>query len=928
MGYYTSSPSVVRKLYMLKKIDTKRVGVVCFLLIFATFFTGTALFPAHVDGAVSKQSPEDAGKQLCDAEINVPSATGGSSSGTNPSNVQKRVDRCVKGFVAAQAKNAPKITDIQSKKGPCYTSIFKNDSSAAFDCQLGYVMGYRERGTFVIKNVKPPTEDDKQKSEANEACMELFPNSGGVLSNMQKPLLGACVDGYMGAIQGKTKEEVCNGPLPLNRNYCEKGWDMGEKTADGAPNCESSGWNLSWIVCPVIDGLAEAIDTIYKEMVRPLLQINPIEVTNPEKDDTNVYKVWSNFRIYGNIILILALLAIVIAESIGGGIFEAYAVRKALPRLLIAAILINLSIYIVAVAVDISNVVGRGIQALIEAPFRSAGDFEVHVGFGASVGIGIGALLGLGAAGGISGLWATVFSGPFLQFVLLFVLLPAFLTMVAVVVTILIRIGLILFLTMISPVAFALYCLPNTEQYFRRWWDLLFRTLLVYPIIAVMFALANVLAVTLSSISSGVNSGLLDLMSIVAMLAPLFLIPFSFRMAGGVLGKAMDTAQGLSKRGTEAIKGNANDPHSLRNRKKQDVAAKFAAGRQRALNRAEKVGASRARRYQGKVTKLFGDPERTLAAQNKRNAEFAEMVSATGDDSLRYAAAGYKIAAGEAAFDGSVANHDRWFDGKSREITQDKFNRGKSTFGATMNGVGANLEYDLRKAQTNEDVAKFRFAFAQNAKQGNWDEDEMLGVWAQATYPHKDKWASEWYSTPTAVDGKSARNGIQFQDVSTHDGSFDKMQADHWGLRASHQFSAIRASDWHVYGDRFEKTQRKLESGQQVSEDELRRYAKTSEMLDTMVRSGAATQNDDGEIVMTGASPEVQNIVSGISKMRAGWTVTNAPGGGVAGQTDRVIQGPPAPPPGGQAGPAAPRAPIYVSNVAPDRSEIETRTTM
>gem|GEM_PF-4169831 len=312
-------------------------------------------------------------------------------------------------------------------------------------------------------------------------------------------------------------------------------------TDDETPSCESSGYPLSWIICGIINGLADALDSIYSEIVEPLLETDPINLSNPGDDPTNTYAVWSTFRIYGNIILVLALLVIVFGEAIGGGILDAYAVKKILPRLLIAVILVNLSIYIVALAVDVSNILGKGLESLIEAPFRGAASdgFKVSIGGGAGT-IGFGALVLGGAAGGI---WAAAFTGPFLQFLFLFFLIPAFLTMMSVMITILIRMGLIIFLIMISPVAFALYCLPNTEKYFKQWWDMLLKTLLVYPIMGVIFAIANVLSVTISKTSSGLLDTLADFMAIFALMVPLFLIPFAFRIAGGVMAQASGLIQ-------------------------------------------------------------------------------------------------------------------------------------------------------------------------------------------------------------------------------------------------------------------------------------------------------------------------------------------------------------------------------------------------
>ena len=103
---------------------------------------------------------------------------------------------------------------------------------------------------------------------------------------------------------------------------------------------------------------------------------------------------------------------------------------------------------------------------------------------------------------------------------------------------------------LISPVAFALYCLPNTQSYFKKWWDLLLEALMVYPIIIVVFAVADILSITIlnankisgASIDTAISSGAASIIAVVVafllQFLPLFAIPFAFRMAGGTLSKA------------------------------------------------------------------------------------------------------------------------------------------------------------------------------------------------------------------------------------------------------------------------------------------------------------------------------------------------------------------------------------------------------
>lgn len=323
------------------------------------------------------------------------------------------------------------------------------------------------------------------------------------------------------------------------------------------PSCESSGSSVSWITCAIVNDLTDLTTGIIDKIVNPLLKTSTLSVSD---NQTHLYEIWSNFRVYGNIFLIIALLVIVFSEAIGGGLIEAYTARKVLPRLLIAAILINLSFYIVAVLVDITNIFGQGVEALISQPFKAAGAWKLSI----NGGTGGAALLGVVAT-------AIIAFGKGAGWIGVVVILPAFLTFMGIVFTLLIRRGLIMFLILISPIAFALYVLPNTEQYFRRWWNLLFEALLVYPIIAILFAMANVLGITINLMgkTGALSSTIAGLLSLIAMLMPLFLIPWAFRFAGKALGSIYEGISNYRQRAHGAIKGDEKNPDSLINRVKR-----------------------------------------------------------------------------------------------------------------------------------------------------------------------------------------------------------------------------------------------------------------------------------------------------------------------------------------------------------------------
>lgn len=303
-------------------------------------------------------------------------------------------------------------------------------------------------------------------------------------------------------------------------------------SADGAdvPTCETSGFSLSWIICPIVTGIAETSDAIFNSIIQPLLVARDLGYTDPN-NKSGLFDVWSSFRVIANIILIIALLLIVFGQSIGGGLIDAYTAKKALPRVFVAAILINISIYLVVFALDISNIVGQGLNGLLLAPFQANNGSIIQLSSGGGIGIALTSAIGGGALFAAAGLTG----GGVLILVLLGVAI-ALLAFLAVLITLIIRQGLIILLVLLSPLAFAMYVLPNTEQYFKKWWNLLFKTLLVYPIIMCILAISYALSTLLSGIFPEGVQWAADIVSILLLVIPLFMVPFAFKMAGGAMG--------------------------------------------------------------------------------------------------------------------------------------------------------------------------------------------------------------------------------------------------------------------------------------------------------------------------------------------------------------------------------------------------------
>jgi len=319
-------------------------------------------------------------------------------------------------------------------------------------------------------------------------------------------------------------------------------------TGSSTPTCVSTGV-LDWIYCAAFNSMSGITNLVVNQIIEPQLKTSPICISSAGSgcnahDPT--FQIWSQFRIYGDIILVIALLITIISEAMGGGLMDAYSVRKVLPRILVAAILINLSIYIVAAIVDITNIIGSGIGQIFTGPIQSAHSFQVKgnslVGAGVLFGlVAIIGSIGLGHAGAI----ASAKGGSSL---LDLVLVPVILIVLSILLTIIIRKAAIILLVLVSPVAFAFYCLPNTEKYFKRWWSLLLEMMMVFPIIMAIFGVSTVLEVILTSQPGGGGGGIGGAFSALIALAftimPLILIPFSFKLAGDSIGRIHGAVDG------------------------------------------------------------------------------------------------------------------------------------------------------------------------------------------------------------------------------------------------------------------------------------------------------------------------------------------------------------------------------------------------
>lgn len=293
--------------------------------------------------------------------------------------------------------------------------------------------------------------------------------------------------------------------------------------AASSPTCTAPG-GLSWALCPVYNFILSSIQKIEQDVITPFLVISPIPVGQTNAPS---YQIWLQVRNLADVFFIIAFLVIIFANTLSIGL-DSYTLKKTLPRLVYAAILVQFSFVLVALAVDVTNIIGAGLGSLILSPL--AGHTSVH--FDIATGTGL-------AAGGVAAGIALAFAaaGAVMTGSILIILIGAFFTMIAVFLTLVARQILVTFLLIIAPLAIACWILPNTEHLFKLWHKSLTRLLLMYPLIVLLLASGKVFAVVTLAGSGGgaANGSLRSLISVIANIVPLFLIPLTFKYAGSAL---------------------------------------------------------------------------------------------------------------------------------------------------------------------------------------------------------------------------------------------------------------------------------------------------------------------------------------------------------------------------------------------------------
>lgn len=281
----------------------------------------------------------------------------------------------------------------------------------------------------------------------------------------------------------------------IANNATDSGED--EKAGEQAECMKKSG-AFGWLICPMMFGLRDTANGIFQKSVTPLLVVHTSivkDLANTRGEGSTLYQAWSFFRNVANIMFVIAMLFVIFSQITGFGI-DNYGIKKILPKLIITAIIVNFSYVICGIIVDISNLAGDALRGIFEgiADGTTGTSDRGNITGGvvqivASLVNAIAPVVAGGATvGGITYLVVTGItaagSGSFLAFIfpILSIAGAAALAGLFAMLMLGLRQSLIIIMIAISPIAFVLYAIPNTNALFKKWFSLVKTLLIIYPV--------------------------------------------------------------------------------------------------------------------------------------------------------------------------------------------------------------------------------------------------------------------------------------------------------------------------------------------------------------------------------------------------------------------------------------------------------------
>lgn len=398
--------------------------------------------------------------------------------------------------------------------------------------------------------------------------------------------------------------------LTANENVSTNGSAIKAIKPEGGSSCAVEG--IGWIICPVMNAISKGLDGI-QSVITGFMDVKPISTDQ----NSILIKAWRTVRNISNIVFIIVFLMIIISYITNRGV-DNYNVKKTLPKLILGALMVNLSFFICALAVDLSNIIGHSIVGLFRQIQAQSGTVYLEMSWAeltaAILSGGSLATVGFGAAviatGSTTGVLLALASS----------LVSALITLVATMIILAARQALIIILIIVSPLAFVATLMPNTESYFSKWRDMMKKLLLLLPVFSVVYGGSQLAGWIIISSAHNIITILLGM---IVQVIPFLILPKLVKDSDSMLGKLSD---GLEKTILSPLR---NSSKAMFSRYSDEARQKYLASDASRYDYAKQLTQKldRAKRI---------SEEKTAAYKNLANAKYLNLKS--GESNGQYSA--------------------------------------------------------------------------------------------------------------------------------------------------------------------------------------------------------------------------------------------------------------------------------------------------
>ncbi|MBP9738221.1 hypothetical protein KBD20_00880 [Candidatus Saccharibacteria bacterium] len=279
---------------------------------------------------------------------------------------------------------------------------------------------------------------------------------------------------------------------------------------------------ISDLVCSVTEWLFNLIFEMFTGIIEWMAR--PPDMF--AEQNSTLEESMKNLRNVANILFVFAFLMVVFQYLTNVNVVDAYFIKKFIPRLLIAVILVQASFWITAELNYFFYDLGRSIQSII---FAGQQPGSLQLGDGAAT--------------------LLTFVGPNIVGILLILGLIMALVLLVTLIILAIRYVLLIVLAIFAPIAFACLAIPQLEGITKKWLKMYVQLLMMYPIMMLFIAASSIVG----DVFAG-GGTILQIMGLVVQILPFIILPFTFKFAGGIMAGVSAKVLSAPKKGYGAYK--------------------------------------------------------------------------------------------------------------------------------------------------------------------------------------------------------------------------------------------------------------------------------------------------------------------------------------------------------------------------------------